>query len=153
MTGPTTPQEKLAWLRANVDPALPDIYHQPGFTPNGCGPASWRLLGIDVDATRAYSFLGLRFRLNPVPNRLFGLPPFDVAGDLHDWRYWMGGTEAERLAADVELRATMRKLVRVKWWNPRSWLASVRMNLLSQLYFDAVRMFGAAHFHYRKGPQ
>lgn len=65
----------------------------------------------------------------------------------HDWRYDTGGTEADRLAADIELRECMKAralvqkgaFMRAVWWLPQRWV-----------WFYAVRIFGRSHFTYKE---
>lgn len=120
-----TPQEKMAWIWANVDPSLPDIYKLEDFEPNGCGPQG--LFGIDL-----------------VPDKFIGLPDFEVAGDLHDFRYYIGGTKKDKLKADRELRRNMLKLVA-----QYSLVERARMRVISELYYLAVRIGGNKCFNYK----
>ena len=129
-----TNADKLAWLhRQFAELNLPDIYglYQEGFIPNGCGPDTW---------------VG---RL--VPNRFLFLPPLTVAGDLHDYLYWLGGLEADRARADNTFRLCIQRLgadIPVRWWSPPSWVAQRRLNVIADLYYDAVHWFGHGHFSY-----
>ena len=122
---PITQDEKLAWLRENVDSNLPDIYHLQRFKPNGCGADTWR---FDV-----------------VPDHFPGLPDFSVAGDYHDYLYWLGGSSGRRYWADTRLRWIMQNLIKDAW----HWVARLRMNALGQIYFLAVRAFGRDYFNYQ----
>lgn len=64
----------------------------------------------------------------------------------HDFDYYRGGSEKDRLHADQALQSCIRNNANQKcpfsvafhWW-------------LSYLYYAAVRLFGRKHFNYRKG--
>jgi hypothetical protein len=130
------PAEKLAWLRKYVDPDLPDIYAMAdqGFTPNGCGPEKSKWLSALI------------------PDDLPFLPCFEVAGDYHDYLYWRGGNEADKIRADLMLSWIMMELGRqsVRWWNPVSWSAPLRMKPVADGYYEAVRLGGKEHFNYHR---
>ena len=78
-------------------------------------------------------------RMNP-PDFLF-----QASCDHYDFNYWLGGTEASRLKADLQFYAAMKRDVgRISWW--RKPLASV----IAWFYFRAVRRFGRSAFCYGK---
>ena len=62
--------------------------------------------------------------------------------DLHDYRYWRGGNEEDRLIADIELYAGLCAVaVSLPW--PFSIFARKR----AHAYYIAVRTQGASHFN------
>jgi hypothetical protein len=110
-----------AQLEPGERPAV-NIYDIPGFMPNGCTCA---------------------------PDRLPFAPgaSFEVACDLHDYDYWRGGTERDRLAADRRLRRLMVRAVR------RSGrCARARAWRWARAYYLAVRLFGYVAWTYRDAP-
>jgi hypothetical protein len=153
----TTPEEKMAWLWKYVDPSLPNIYAIPRFTPNGCGPEDWRLCGLDIKADKVRHFLGIHFTLHLIPNKFWGLPRIVVCGDLHDYRYQVGGSWADLIKANNELKATMRlleqqcELLRNHWWQkPWNNLCHERMDMISDAFWAAVTASGHHHFTFRE---
>jgi len=60
--------------------------------------------------------------------------------DHHDFNYWLGYREEDRLKADRQFYTEMRKDA---GWNP--WKLSVALT-----YYLAVRVFGKSFFHYAK---
>lgn len=74
----------------------------------------------------------------PVPDFLF-----TASCDHHDFRYWRGGIELDRLAADNEFLYAM--------------LADAgechEMQVAAYTYYLAVRVFGAVCFHYAATPR
>lgn len=130
--------EKFAWLRLHAPEggALPDFYKIPGVDPNGMGPDSWH-----GDVLAAVEFL-----LNhPMMN-----VDLTAVGDWHDWRYFVGGSEADRGAADLGLYNLMQAAVTLKWWAPWTWVEYVAMRKLALIYYRAVRLCGAEYFTYRQ---
>lgn len=71
--------------------------------------------------------------------RIFG-HPFDKkhirAGVKHDWRYTVGGDEAQRKAIDAQYREDLK--------------ADGQRFVLRWLEWLAVRIFGRSHFNYTK---
>ena len=88
---------------------------------NGCGPGNWKL--------------------DFVPDKLRG-NNFTEACNIHDWRYYLGGNELDRLQADVELLSNML-LICGKECGTCLDAGDV---LICFEYFTAVRKFGAKHF-------
>lgn len=76
----------------------------------------------------------------PVPDLVFA-----DSCDHHDFNYWLGGGEADRLKADWQFLQVMLRLARKgRWWN-RWWLS-----LIARFYYRAVRRFARPHFHHGK---
>ena len=116
-----TPYQEAANMREiwRVFPSAPLIYdfRRDGFIPNGCSCA---------------------------PDGWPGVGSFRAACDDHDFLYWLGGDEADRLAADRALRRLMVANVRsVPRWR---WLKRRRIWAWAQLYYRAVRCCGGDHF-------
>ena len=83
-----------------------------------------------------------------VPDTLWGLriangderyPP--LPADWHDALYYLGGSEEDRLQADLAFRDAMIALVERGW----SWLRPLRRKR-AELYFIGVRVLGESHF-------
>lgn len=74
----------------------------------------------------------------PIPNFMF-----EASCDHHDFNYWQGCTEADRLKADYEFYLAMKRDVqKLSWWRrPYSYS-------LSWIYFRAVRRFAGKYFHH-----
>lgn len=87
---------------------------------NGCGPKGW---------IRA-------------PDLGFGEPC-----NVHDYLYYVGGGEPERLAADRRFLRDMLTVARGRSWWRRPWAVA-----RAWLYYGLVRRFGGAHFTYRRLP-
>ena len=73
-------------------------------------------------------------------------PP--LAADLHDFRYWRGGDDDDRLRADVEFWVRLRAAVDegVTWWPRQVWRAIAAHRCL--VYFRAVEKFGSSHWRW-----
>ncbi|MCE5230278.1 hypothetical protein LLG95_11875 [bacterium] len=122
---------KLAWLRKYVDPDLPDIYAS-GIEMNGCGPCSWKSKII-----------------GGVLNHLGGGVDLEPNGDLHDFRYGTGGTETDRINADIEFYDSIIAWCKaVPWWRL---ILKFRIRARAAIYYDLVRNHGQQYFKYRKG--
>lgn len=68
---------------------------------------------------------------------------FEASCDWHDFAYWRGGTEDDRLKADWGFyQAMIRDTRRAPWY--------LRPTLRFQawLYYTAVRLFARSQFHY-----
>lgn len=78
----------------------------------------------------------------PIPQFIF-----NASCDQHDFYYWRGGTEQDRLKADNEFYQAMKddikdlniNFIKKQWY--RFWAYS---------YYKAVRFFGRKHFCYRE---
>lgn len=135
---------KLQWLRrAMPGRDVPNIYNIPGFTPNGCGPASWKSELV-------------RRLLNELPGMPFSV---EAAGDWHDYLYWLGGDEDARGWADQDFRQLLSlctPAIELSLWHPVrsavSVLVYLRWGRIVRHYYSAVRLFGAAHFNYHPTP-
>ena len=62
----------------------------------------------------------------------------------HDFDYWLGGTEDDRLRADKAFYADMQLAchLRKQWWQ-RPWYYT-----MAWVYYRAVRHCGGGYFHY-----
>ena len=118
-------ETKLAQIRAFTGcPEFPDIYSLGElFHPNGCGPCLHPWL----------SWL--------IPDWLPGLGSFQAACDLHDYRYFIGGTEADRRRADRELKAFMCWLVRESNWFVRRWMFRIATVYWGSVWYGGTRAF------------
>lgn len=68
---------------------------------------------------------------------------FKASCDWHDFEYWRGGNEADRLAADRGfLTAMLEDAATASWW--RRPFAVLR----AWIYYRAVRWFARPYFHY-----
>lgn len=77
---------------------------------------------------------------------------YSAACDEHDLRYFIGGTEADRRAADNALWIAC--LLALNAWEaerPRGWLGVRLRGIAAGIFWIAVRLGGEAAFHY--GPQ
>lgn len=75
--------------------------------------------------------------LKALPDGCTASPDFNFKKccDAHDIAYNKGGTERDRLAADIALRICIRKHGH---------------RVLAGIYYRAVRLFGRNHFNYHK---
>jgi len=74
----------------------------------------------------------------PVPDFLF-----TASCNIHDFHYWRGGDEADRLKADFEFyQAMLVDAADASWWR-RGWDRG-----LAWLYYRAVRAWAQDYFHY-----
>jgi hypothetical protein len=114
-------------VEVNLDLVFPDSFRLSSATArqmvcNGAGP-------------RRFGWL--------VPDTIWGLSITDAA-NIHDWMYWKGRTEADRLEADVTFLVNMCRLIEMRSSNRaihflRRWRAMT--------YFSAVRDFGGKAFY------
>ena len=68
---------------------------------------------------------------------------FTACCDHHDFQYWIGHREEDRLRADQQfyramIRDTMRKSRWTRWW----------YRMMAWTYYKAVRRWGASSFYY-----
>ena len=125
-----TIKQKLEWLRKYVDPNLPDIYAIKDFIPNGCGPETWRSKPLRF----LLNWLGWGVDLNP-------------CGDLHDYRFWCGGSWDDFQTANEELRRSILAWLQcVSRWHV---LLRWRIRRRAEEYHWAVCNFGDEHFNFR----
>lgn len=68
---------------------------------------------------------------------------FKDACNEHDFNYWLGCTEEDRIAADKRFGEQMDAAIASQPWWHRMWLQP-----WAWLYFHAVRMGGKDHFYY-----
>jgi hypothetical protein len=63
---------------------------------------------------------------------------------VHDFAYWIGGTESDRRRADKAFYDDMRQACRMRkqWWQ-RPWYY-----MMAWVYYRAVRHCGGGYFHY-----
>lgn len=75
-------------------------------------------------------------------------PSLVVVADIHDRRYSIGGTEADRKAADVEFRANGMKMAKhvYSWYDPRRVWVMWQVKKFSAL----LASFGTLAFNYRE---
>lgn len=116
-----TNADKLRRLRQFV-PDSPDIYNIEGLEPNG---------------------------LTGVPDRIWLFPwgwlDIQWIGDWHDYRYWLGGSGGDRLAADLRFRQLIEAMAEdYRWFNRR------RIRRIARIYYRGVRALGVKHFNYQK---
>lgn len=72
---------------------------------------------------------------------------FTASCDQHDFYYWRGASEADRVEADEAfLRAMLKDASRSGWWI--RWLH----RSLAYTYYWAVREYGDSYFTYRQSP-
>lgn len=108
---------------------LPNPYLIEGFKPNGMGPKG--IVGRALVLDRFPSLLP-RYCLESI-------------GDIHDLRYRLGGSYAERARADEEFR----RLIQVAG-RELNWLQRFRLWRISWVYFAFVRGFGGWFFNWIK---
>jgi hypothetical protein len=82
----------------------------------------------------------------PVPQFMF-----HASCDRHDYHYWIGCTEADRHAANLDFYA---RLIRDadrsaddKFWLWR-WAVRASLHDAARIYYEAVEYFGKRYFHY-----
>lgn len=97
---------------------------------NGCGPSRWKYAGH----TWRWKWLALK------------TPGARAICDAHDLAYWVGGTDADRLAADERLRTDIIALAQTRWFGAR-WLLEAEAGI----FYRFVRDQGAQFF--ALGPQ
>lgn len=75
-------------------------------------------------------------------------PSLVVVADIHDRRYSIGGTEADRKAADTEFRANGLKMAKhvYSWYDPRRVWVMWQVKKFSAL----LASFGTLAFNYRE---
>lgn len=97
---------------------------------NGCGPTEWK------------------FRGHTWRSKLFAppTPGGSAACNQHDLDYWVGGTQADKDAADARLRDSMIALANQRWFLAR-WV----LRQEARLFYDLVQREGHQYFFY--GPQ
>lgn len=62
----------------------------------------------------------------------------------HDFNYWLGGTEADRLEADRKFYEAMKRdVARLPWYRRPFYYG------IAWMYYRAVRLCGKRFFHYR----
>ena len=69
-------------------------------------------------------------------------PP--LPADLHDYRYWSGGDQADKFDADREFFAGLLDVINEKVWWPFRMLARRR----ALTYYEAVHLLGGRFFRY-----
>ena len=106
----------LNWRRQKVGAIESSIQAFRDFAPNGC---TWS------------------------PDKIPFVGWFGDCCDVHDFLYWAGGAEADRLRADRQLRDCMRAKVAHEGWAKRA-----AMRWVSWRYYRYVRRFGGSHFNY-----
>lgn len=109
-------------------------YHVPPDRRRAC---RWRNLTFDEQTVLSNGCGGKGGWLNPPDLR------FEASCDQHDFNYWTGGSDADRLKADRQFYVAMLKDANTASWATR-WLA----RLAAWSYFKAVRLFGDKHFHH-----
>jgi len=68
---------------------------------------------------------------------------FEASCNWHDFNYWKGGTEMDRMHYDFGFyEAMLRDLKRSPWYN-----VPIHF-LLATIYYMAVRLFGKKYFYY-----
>lgn len=75
-------------------------------------------------------------------------PSLVVVADIHDRRYSIGGTEADRQAADAEFRANGMKMAKYvySWYDPRRYWVMWHVRKFATLLAG----FGALAFNYKE---
>ena len=97
---------------------------------NGCGPHSWKFKG--------HTWRSKWFAI--------ATPGGSAACNQHDLDYWIGGTEADRHAADLRMRDTMIAEANKRWFLAR-WL----LRSEAHLFYRLVDTEGGTRF--RHGPK
>ena len=98
-----------------------------GFSPNGASFAPDTIYGVRIGNTST--------------NHRFSVYP----ANLHDYRYFVGGTEDDRYAADKEFLRTLKG--RLKKLLP--WYLYYPGRVRAQYYYLAVKWFGSNFFSYK----
>ena len=96
-------------------------------------------------------------RIDLVPDNILGLSVLEACCP-HDHRYKLGGTRADKEAADDELLKNMNTIVnnykianQVGWWNKAKCAAYPHLlaRHLNMMYYDKVVRFGDSHFNFK----
>ena len=111
---------KEYWEAKKHNPAL------IGEVCNGCGTSGWKG--------------------KLVPETMWGLD-ISAACDIHDWMYFHGKSEEDRLEADRVFLNNLFRLINAYG----GWLAWLR-RYRATTYYNAVRVFGAEPFWWGKNP-
>jgi len=122
-----------------VDPAFYDLSPLDKATIcNGMGP-KLELLGVKVP--------------NLVPNRFYGLD-VSICGDIHDYGYYVGGTEKDRERVDSEFYANMVTVIKAANGGIPVFSSFIegRRIKLAYIYWEAVSHFGRKFFNYHADP-
>jgi hypothetical protein len=112
--------------------AMVAMGEREGVFHNGCGPEGWKKrLTRELDK----------------PWWLMRVCNFHPMCQMHDIRYWIGGTEQDRVNADNFLEVCMRLEVRrkLKWWRIFSLAAGL---FTCEAYALLVRAAGRENFNY-----
>lgn len=93
---------------------------------------------------------GERSKLTPVLTWAYAR--YQTSGAIHDVRYHVGGTEAERKAADLEFKANLL----IEWkdeWGFFRWFRPLARAQRKQLLaaYMAVRLNGYKYFNFKEG--
>ena len=97
-------------------------------------------------AIRVCNGIGAAWMPNWMRNVISGMnPSLVLAADIHDIRYELGGTEADRKAADDEMLENGYKLAayRYGWYDPRRYLVRRQMKKFHMI----LREFGGWAFN------
>lgn len=72
---------------------------------------------------------------------------FESSCNKHDFSYWVGGTEEDRINADIGfLRAMLKDC---EWFTGAT---KIKYVIWAHIYFMAVRAFGSKYFFYTDDP-
>lgn len=111
-----------------------------GCVVHGCSVLRWRDVKGRAEELRAAGILngcGGKGSWVPVPDFMFS-----ASCDHHDFNYWLGGSEADRVKADWQFfEAMVQDAGREPWW--RRWWA----RRAAALYHWAVRRYAGRYFH------
>ncbi len=75
-------------------------------------------------------------------------PALEIVADIHDIDYEIGGTEADRRAADQRFLENGIKMAKYKyaWYDPRRYLVIKQ----AKKFYAILRLFGHAAYNYRR---
>ena len=73
---------------------------------------------------------------------------FSASCDRHDYSYWIGHTEPDRIRADYGFYLAM-----VRDANAAGWYGRWFFRIMAWVYYRAVRRWGAPYFHYADRPR
>jgi len=63
----------------------------------------------------------------------------------HDFNYWLGGSEGDRMKADWQFYQSMLEAANKSSWYKRYWYKT-----LAWVYYQSVRLFATNYFHFAK---
>lgn len=73
---------------------------------------------------------------------------FTASCNHHDFNYWLGGTEVDRIKADLQFYEAM-----IRDANEFPWYRRAAYKFAAWVYYKAVRLFASSFFSFSKEPR